>query len=108
MRLLRNIFATFGSIDRCFYSRSFMAQFHASRDTTTNLFVVRVPIQEGVSDVDDVDVIVNEDTKEIVLIAKRKPVIKIANELAVVSPISASSSLEDSAPTHQFLEPILR
>ena len=106
MRLLRNIFGCFAQIARCLDSRSVRSHFYAPRDSTTDLFAVAVPIQEGVENVEDVDVIINADTKEIIVVAKRKPTIQI--DVARFSPISASSSLEDCSPSQQFLEPVLR
>lgn len=106
MRLLRNIYACFGHVNRYLSSRSFMSQLYHPRDNTEDLYVIRVPVDEGVSEIGDFDIILNDETKEIVLVAKRKKRLHI--DVARLSPISSSSSLEDCAPSDQFLEPELR
>jgi hypothetical protein len=67
-----------------------MAQLYFPVDSITDIFVAKVPVDEGVKDVADVDIILNSDTKELIVIAKRKQTITVVDELARLSPIPAS------------------
>ena len=102
MRILRNIFASWGRIDRCRYSRSVMAQLYFPKDSVTDVFVARIPVDEGVNSCEDFDIVINSDIKELVIIAKRKPTIKIDGSPSS-SPIH-SSSLEPAALSASVME----
>ena len=94
MRILRNIFGNWGKIDRCLYSRSIMAQLYFPKNSVSDIFIARIPIDEGINGVEDFDIVINEDTKELIIIAKRQPKIKIDAS----SPSCPAFPLAESTP----------
>jgi len=84
-----------------------MAHLYFPRDSLTDKFVAKIPVDEGLADVDDFDIVLDSECKTLVVIAKRKPQIQV-DGLPSSPTISASSSLEDSTPAQFILEPQLR
>lgn len=108
MRILREAFARFGAFDRCLYTRTVMANLYFPHDTTSHKFVAKIPVDEGVADVDDFDIILDKDCKSIVIIAKKKPTITIDESVpARLSPIPASP-LDEVSPSFSVLDSQLR
>lgn len=107
MRIIREAFAVFGTINRLLYSRTVMSQLYFPRDSITDKFVAKIPVDEGFDGVDDFDIILDADCKTLIIVAKRKPTIQI-DGVPCSSAISASSSLEDCAPAGFLMESELR
>ena len=70
MRILRALFQL-PPMNRFLYTRTIMSQLYFPKDSTTDVFVARIPIDEGVSTVSDVDIIIDVDTKSLILVGKR-------------------------------------
>lgn len=89
-------FYSLGAMNRYLYTRVVMSQLYFPKNSTTDLFVARIPVDEGLTNVGDVEVVLDIDTKSLILVAKRH---------AASTPGSAQP-LETPEETDSVLEPI--
>ena len=79
-----------------------MAQLYFPRDSLTDKFVAKIPVDEGLAGVDDFDIVLDSECKTLVVIAKRKPQIQV-DAVPCSSPIAASP-LDGEAKADGVLE----
>ena len=94
-RLTRALYAL-GQMNRFAYSRVVMSQLYFPKDSVHDVFVARIPIDEGVANIGDFEIIADIDTKSLVVVAKRQNVLETST--------GTQTALEPTAQTEPELE----